>query len=215
MVMATEAFNMTGDNPDFFVYVLYYASMIEARRGELDLAVEKLEHARANDPNNELEPAAVREIAGAFTLAGDHAAAANFYRQITDTHPDDFSAWLAVGTARHRAGQMDLAREAYLRATELRPDSPVPWHNLGLLASDQGKREESRTYFEREVELAPDDAKAWYDLGVSLQTLGMEEESTEAFEKAEGLVKSLSRAAAAISPPRSASSAASTSANAS
>ncbi len=199
MVMATEAFNMTGDNPDFFVYVLYYASMIEARRGELDLAVEKLEHARANDPNNELEPAAVREIAGAFTLAGDHAAAANFYRQITDTHPDDFSAWLAVGTARHRAGQMDLAREAYLRATELRPDSPVPWHNLGLLASDQGKREESRTYFEREVELAPDDAKAWYDLGVSLQALGMEEESTEAFEKAEGLVKSLSRRSSDLS----------------
>ena len=36
---------MTGDNPDFFAYVLYYMAMIEARRGELEQAVEKLEQA--------------------------------------------------------------------------------------------------------------------------------------------------------------------------
>jgi tetratricopeptide (TPR) repeat protein len=199
MVMATEAFNMTGDSPDFFGYVLYYLSMIEARRGELDLAVEKLEQARAADPRNEMEPAAIREIAIAFTRAGDNAAAADFYGQITQTHPEDFSAWLALGTARHRAEQIDLAREAYFRATELRPDSPLPWHNLGLLASDQGRHEESRDYFQREVELAPDDAKAWYDLGVSLQALGREEESTKAFEQAEGLVKSLTRRSSDLS----------------
>jgi len=199
MVMATEAFNMTADNAGFFAYVLYYLSMIEARRGELDLAVEKLEQARAADLNNELEPTAVKEIAVAFTKAGDHGAAANFYRQNTDTHPEDFSAWLALGTARHRAEQMDPAREAYVRATELRPESPLPWHNLGLLASDQGKHEVARGHFQREVELAPDDAKAWYDLGVSLQTLGMEDESTEAFERAEELVKSHSRRSSDLS----------------
>jgi len=199
MVMATEAFNMTGDSPDFFGYVLYYMAMIEARRGELELAVEKLEQARGSDPANEMEPTATREIAAAFTKAGDHATAADFYGQITQTHPEDFSAWLALGTARHRAEQMDQAREAYLRATELRPNSPLPWHNLGLLASDQGQPEESRNYFQREVELAPDDAKAWYDLGVSLQALGLEEEGAEAFEHAEGLVKSLTRRSSDLS----------------
>ena len=34
MGLATEAFKMTGDNPDFFPYVLYYEAMIEARRGD-------------------------------------------------------------------------------------------------------------------------------------------------------------------------------------
>jgi tetratricopeptide (TPR) repeat protein len=199
MVMATEAFNMTGDNPDFFGYVLYYGAMIEARRGELDPAVEKLEQARAADPNNELESTTVREIAAAFTKSGNHVAAANFYRQIIDTRPEDFSAWLALGTARHRAEQIEPARAAYLRATELRPDSPLPWHNLGLLAADQGDHAQARNYFQREVELAPDDAKAWYDLGVSLKTLGLEEESAKAFEQAEGLVKSLTRRSSDLS----------------
>jgi len=199
LLVATEAFNMSGGNPDFFAYGLYYTSMIEARRGELDLAVEKLEQARVADPINELESTAIKELAAAFTKAGSHETAADFYGQITEKHPEDFSAWLALGTACHRAEQLNRAREAYLRATGLRPDSPLAWHNLGLLASDQGRHEESRNYFQHEVKLAPDDAKAWYDLGVSLKALGQEEESADAFEKAEGLVKSLSRRSSDLS----------------
>ena len=199
MVMATEAFNMAADDPGFHPYVLYYLAMIEARQGEPDQAVEKLTEARAADPRNEMELAAVKEIAGAFTDAGDHAAAANFYREVTEATPDDFSAWLTLGTSHHRAHHRDLARAAYLCATELRPDSPLPWHNLGLLASDLGNHEEARSYFQREVDLAPEDAKAWYDLGVSLRSLGRKEESAEAFERAEGLVKSLSRRSSDLS----------------
>jgi tetratricopeptide (TPR) repeat protein len=197
MVMAMEAFNMSG--PDFFAYVLYYFAMIEARKGELDLAVEKLEQAQATDPANELEITAMKELAAAYAKAGDHAAAADFFHKITEKYPEDFSAWLALGTTCHRAEQYDRAREAYLRATELRPESPVPWHNLGLLASDLGQREESRNYFQHEVELAPDDPKAWYDYGVSLQALGLEEESNHAFEHAENLVGTLSRRSSDLS----------------
>ncbi len=199
MMMATEAFNMTGENSDFFGYILYYGSMIAARQGELVEAVEKLEQARAADPGNEIDPTATKELAAAFTKAGDHVAAGNFYSQITQAYPEDFSAWLALGAARHRAGKLDEARKAYIRATELEPDNHVPWHNLGLLASDQGKSEESRNYFQREVDLAPDDAKAWYDLGVSLKALGLEDESSDAFEQAEGLVKSLARRSSDLS----------------
>jgi len=199
LVMAAEAFNMTGDNPDFFAYVLFYLAMIEARRGELDLALEKLEEARAADPANELEPAAMKELALAYGKEGDHAASAEFYRQITEKVPDDFSAWLALGTSLHRAEKIEDARQAYLRATELRPDNPLPWHNLGLLASDLGRHAESRNYFQREVELSPHDAKAWYDLGVSLRALGLEEESAEAFEKAEKLVSQLAHRSSDLS----------------
>jgi tetratricopeptide (TPR) repeat protein len=199
MVLATEAFNMTGENPAFFPYVLYYEAMIEARRGALDQAVEKLEQARRADPDNELETTAIKEIANACTKEGDHNGAASWYSAITQKRPDDFSAWLALGTACHRAEHRDEARAAYLRATALKPESPLPWHNLGLLASDQGNREEARSHFQREVDLAPEDAKAWYDLGVSLKALGLEDESAEAFENAEGLVKSLARRSSDLS----------------
>jgi superkiller protein 3 len=199
LVKAQEAFNLTGDNPDFFAYVLYYLCMIEARRGELDLALQKLADARNADPNNELECSALSELGAACSKIGRFATAADFYKQITARQPEDFSAWLNLGTAYHRADQLELAREAYLQATALQPENTITWHNLGLLATDQGKHEEARGYFQREVELAPDDAKAWYDLGVSLQTLGYEDESADAFEKAEKLVKSLSRRSSDLS----------------
>jgi tetratricopeptide (TPR) repeat protein len=199
MVMAAEAFGMAQENPAFHDYVLYYFCMVEARRGELEAAMEKLQEARAAGPDNELESAAVKEIAAAYTKAGDYQRAADLFSQTTKKHPNDFSAWLALGTALHRAGKQAGAREAYLRATELRPENPLAWHNLGLLASDQNKHEEARHYFQREVELAPEDAKAWYDLGVALEKLGRDDEAGEAFAHAEGLVKSLSRRSSDLS----------------
>jgi len=199
LVKAQEAFVLTGDNPDFFSYVLYYLCMIEARRGELDLALQKLAEARNADPANELQSSALNELAAACTKIGRFTTAADFCRQVTELLPEDFSAWLALGTAYHRAEEFELAREAYCRATVLQPENTVTWHNLGLLASDEGKHEEARDYFQREVELDPENAKAWYDLGISLQTLGNENESTEAFEKAEDLVKSLTRKSSDLS----------------
>jgi len=198
-VVSQEAFNMTGDNPSFFPYVLYYFSMIEARRGEIDLSLQKLAEARAADPTNDLEASALKELGAACSKIGRYATAADFYGQITAKYPDDFSAWLSLGTAYHRAEQFDRARNAYLQASKLQPENSITWHNLGLLAADQEDHDEARNYFQREVELAPDDAKAWYDLAVSLQALGLEDESADAYERAEGLVKSLSRRSSDLS----------------
>jgi tetratricopeptide (TPR) repeat protein len=199
MFVAAEAFNVAEASPAFHAYVVYYMAMIAARRGELETAMEKLQEARVADANNELETATVKEIAAAYTKDGDHERAADLFSQITKKYPEDFSGWLGLGTALHRAERYEGARGAYLRATELRPESPIAWHNLGLLASDQGKHEEARVHFQREVELAPDDAKAWYDLGVALQKLGREDESSDAFEHSESLVKSLSRRSSDLS----------------
>jgi tetratricopeptide (TPR) repeat protein len=194
-----EAFSLTGDNPDFFAYVLYYLSMIESRRGDLDLALQKLAQARAADPTNDLESSALKEIGTVCIKLGRYATAADFYDQITQKRPDDYSAWLSLGTAHHRAENLDKARTAYLHAVELQPDNPVSWHNLGLLASDKGNHAESRDCFQREVELSPHDAKAWYDLAVSYQALGMDDEGNKAYQRAEKLVSKLARRSSDLS----------------
>lgn len=196
---AMEAFTLTGDNPDFFAYVLYYLSMIEARRGDLDQALQKLAQARGADPANELESSALKEIGVACTKLGRYATAADFYEQITVKRPDDFSAWMALGTSHHRAEHLDDARMAYLHAIEMQPDSALAWHNLGLLASDQGNHEESRDCFQREVNIAPEDAKAWYDLAVSLQALGQQEEAQAAYERSEALINTLAKRSSDLS----------------
>jgi tetratricopeptide (TPR) repeat protein len=187
-VPAMEAFNLTGDNPDFFPYVLYYLCMIDARRGRLEEAIEKLGDARAADPTNDLEPVALKEIGAVCTKLGHHQAAADAYGQVVAIQPDDALAWLAKGAAHHRLGQFADAQEAYTHVTALEPENPIPWHNLGLLAADQDQNEQAREYFQREVDLAPGDAKAWYDLAVAWEKLGNEAEAANAFAQAESLV---------------------------
>jgi tetratricopeptide (TPR) repeat protein len=198
-VAATEAFNLTGDNPDFFPYVLYYLSMIDARRGRLEEAQQSLAQARHADPENELLPPALKEIATVCTRLEQHDDAAALYHQITDLLPGDVDAWLAEGTALHRAARFDEARAAYVRATEIEPENPIAWHNLGILAADQQQHEEARICFQRETELAPDDPKAWYDLAMSWQALGNKEEGARAFRQAEALVRSKTRQSSDLS----------------
>ena len=192
-VPAMEAFNLTGDNPDFFPYVLYYLSMIDSRRGRLDEAIQKLGDARAADPTNELDSLALKEIGMLCTKLGHHQAAVDAYGQVVSLQPEDASAWVDKGAAHHRLGQFAEAHEAYVRVTELEPENPVPWHNLGLLAADQGRPEQARDCFQREVELAPEDPKAWHDLGVAWEKLGHVQESDHAFEQAKILVRSNTR----------------------
>jgi tetratricopeptide (TPR) repeat protein len=187
-IPAMEAFNLTGDNPDFFPYVLYYLCMIDARRGRLEEAIAKLGDARAADPTNDLESVALKEIGSVCTKLGHHQAASDAYGQVVSIHPEDGMAWLAKGTAHHRIEQFAEAQEAYTQVTTLEPENPIPWHNLGLLAADQSQYKQARDCFQREVDLAPDDAKAWYDLAVAWEKLGNEGESTRAFAKAESLV---------------------------
>jgi tetratricopeptide (TPR) repeat protein len=192
-VPAMEAFNLTGDNPDFFPYVLYYLCMIDARRGRLEEAIAKLGDARAADPTNDLESVALKEIGAVCTKLGHHQAAADAYGQVVSIHADDSMAWLAKGTAHHRIGQFAEAQDAYSHVTALEPENPIPWHNLGLLAADQNQFQQACEYFQREVELAPDDAKAWYDLAVAWEKLGNEDEAAHAFAKSESLVSTTSR----------------------
>jgi tetratricopeptide (TPR) repeat protein len=199
LLASKEAFSLTGESPEIFGYVLYYLSMIEARQGELDEALLKLTQARAVDPTNDLETSALKELGALCTRFGRHVTAADFYGQITVKKPDDFSAWLALGTAQHRAEQLRDAREAYQMATRLQPENPLPWHNLGLLASEQGQHEEACDCFQHEVTLCPEDAKAWYDLGLTLQELGRNEEATEALQRAENLVSTMSRRSSDLS----------------
>ncbi len=192
-VPAMEAFHLTGDNPDFFPYVLYYLCMIDARRGRIEDAIQKLGDARAADPENDLEPLALKEIGALCTKLEHHQAAADAYGQICTIHPEDVSAWLAKGMSHYHLNEFEEARQAYVRVSEIEPENPVSWHNLGTLAAELGRDEEARDCFQREAELVPDDPKAWHDLANAWQRLGNEAEAAQAFDRADSLIRSTTR----------------------
>jgi protein O-GlcNAc transferase len=71
------------------------------------------------------------ETADALHLAGDIDAAADAYRRMIATDPDNFAAWYGLGGVRLRARAYGEASDALRRAVRLRPDDVAAW---GLLA---------------------------------------------------------------------------------
>ena len=215
LVKATEAFNLAGDHGDFAAYVLYYMSMIEARRGELDKARYKLTEARASDPRNDLESSALKEIGAAFTKAGRHAIAADFFSQITEKYPDDFSAWLATpaprciapsnspAPARPISAPRNSSRIAPCPGTtsDCSPPKPATRRNRTAASSARWK---SPPTTRRPGTTSPSASRPW----AARKRPPMPSPTPSALSPP-------SPAAAATSPPRSASCGGSTSANAS
>ncbi len=163
--------------------------MIDARRGRLEEAIEKLGGMRA------------RPTRPTISSRWRSRKSAPFARSSATTRPrptPTAKSWRSIRRMRwpgwRRARHITASRssrragEAYTHVTGLEPENPIPWHNLGLLAADQNQNEQARDYFQREVDLAPGDAKAWYDLAVAWEKLGNEDEAANAFAQAESLV---------------------------
>ena len=58
-------------------------------------------------------------------------------------HPDDGSAWAALGAAEFNLGDLERARRAAEKVTLLRPDSPQDWCNLGTILRKSGLHDEA------------------------------------------------------------------------
>ncbi len=68
----------------------------------------------------------------AFEDAADPEAAAEAWKSASESWPDEPIAWLGVGNAAHRRGDLAAAREAYRRALALEPEQLPARLNLAL-----------------------------------------------------------------------------------
>lgn len=120
------------------------ASHEEEARRELAVAL-KLEPANANALLLQARGAPAAERA---TLA----------RRITEAHPDDGRAWVALGQALVSTPAAAAEREAAFRkAIALRPDDPTPLNDLAWLYAGQGKAAEAAPLIGKAIQLAPYD----------------------------------------------------------
>lgn len=74
----------------------------------------------------------------AFEDAADPAAAGRAWRRASEAWPDEPIAWLGVGNAAHRRGDMPTAQEAYRRALALAPEQLPARLNLALSLEAEG-----------------------------------------------------------------------------
>jgi Flp pilus assembly protein TadD/peroxiredoxin len=106
--------------------------------------------------------------------------AADSFRQVVASRPDDPDAYYNLGTLALRRNDFAEARQYLQQTLKLRSNSPEAWNNLGMMAAQEGRLEEAVQDFQQSLALRPKYAVALLNLGNvyrRLQNFGKAEES--------------------------------------
>jgi tetratricopeptide (TPR) repeat protein len=110
--------------------------------------------------------------------------AADSFRQVISSKPDNADAYYNLGTLNLRRNRPDEAKGYLQKTVELRPAFAEAWNNLGMLAAQEGNAEEAVQDFQQSIGIRP----TYYTAHLNLGNVYRRE---RAFDKAED---SLSRA---------------------
>lgn len=125
--------------PDF-AHALQHLGAIYNAQGRFADAREVLERCVAANPAH---PLAWADLAQTYLGLGDPQRAGQAAAQGLDSVNDPGSAWLLLGMARRKGGELAGAEQALRKAVELLPESPRARYHLARCLVDQGRREEA------------------------------------------------------------------------
>jgi tetratricopeptide (TPR) repeat protein len=76
--------------------------------------------------------------------------------QVTKAAPNLTAAWIDLGIARAKVGELEGAAASLEKARELSPRHPVVYNELGILYRRMGRFEDARHSYQKALELYPD-----------------------------------------------------------
>jgi predicted Zn-dependent protease len=139
----------------------------------------------------------------ALMIAKKPAEAAEKFEAVTKAEPDFVAGWYALGAARRRAGQCDLAIPAYRRYAQLSPSEPEPYYGLGLCLKESGQLASASQALRRYVDLEKrPSSQKWVDHARSvLEEIGNGADAPEAAKPAAPEAKGPTPSAGAPAAP--------------
>ena len=93
-------------------------------------------------------------------------------RQAVNEYPDTVEAWVKLGEALLRQGDLSGSKDALLNATRIEPLAVEAYFYLGSAANHREDYAEATSWFRKAVEIKPDYARAYYALGACLARQG-------------------------------------------
>jgi predicted O-linked N-acetylglucosamine transferase (SPINDLY family) len=128
--------------------------------------------------------------AAQHAAAGEHAAAAELYRDSLELRPLDARIWCNLGAELNALGQAGAAERAYRRALALEPALAHAWYNLGTLLHNNNALEEAERCYRAAIALVDFAGERWLwrmlrnNLGLLLQNQGRQQEAVELYRQA-------------------------------
>jgi arylsulfatase A-like enzyme/Tfp pilus assembly protein PilF len=163
---------------DFRRYEEAHWALAEGRVAD---AVGALEPLVAGDPANPVFRGALAE---ARRRTGEHARAAELYRQAAAAAPADPQVWYNLALTLQEGGRPEDAAAALAESVRLDPARPEAWNALGVCRALLGESAAAQAAFARAVELDPRNAVAANNLGNALRELGRLAEAEAAYRQA-------------------------------
>lgn len=111
-------------------------------------------------------------------------AAAESFKQVIASKPDDAEAHYNLGTLYLRKNDLQQARVYLGQTVKLRADYPEAWNNLGMIAGQENRPDEAIQNFNRSLQLRPDYVTALLNLGNIYRRQGNIQESSRLLNRA-------------------------------
>jgi tetratricopeptide (TPR) repeat protein len=130
------------------------------------------------------KPRLLAKMAQTYLRGQQWAQAEAAFNTLTESKPDDASAWQGLGLARLALSQPDPAQVALTRALALNPKLWPSLNGLGILANWQGQPRQAQGYFEKALLLEPNSAVLHNNRGLSFLLQDLLERAEASFRRA-------------------------------
>lgn len=181
-----EALAVREDHPQ----ALYNLALVELHEGHAEEALAGFQKVAAvaggsgDESDERMRGLALTNVGYLYNRRQLYPEAKEALAEAVRLQPDNASAWLNLGVARRRLGEMEAAIEALDRAHELDPDDPGAANHLALAYIDVEDWVSAVALLKGATERHPDDANLWLNFGLAQIGLGNKEGAVESFQKA-------------------------------
>ncbi len=136
------------------------------------------ETALAIDPS---DMKAVGPLAHLSSMAGDHEAAARYYREAGRLRPDNAASFLKLAGSLTALGRTGEAADAYRRCLDIDSEQPAAWQDFGNLLFGMGDLAAARAAYREALVLKPGDPDLGFNIGLTLEHEGKDDEALAAY----------------------------------
>jgi tetratricopeptide (TPR) repeat protein len=126
----------------------------------------------------------LQRIAAAYLGEGNTAEALRYARQVTQTNPEEYTAWRMVAEIELQAGNLEAGMAALEKVPADKITDSQPYLNIGIICINKKKPAEAEAAFDKAIAVKPDLADAYYYRGLARLQLKKNTEAKADFRKA-------------------------------